>query len=115
MLWNGNHDHGSVCHYGCEFICQPKWLSFAVDKVRTPQDLGVAIDHSRYNVHSDLDCVGSITAIPCTRYVPFLLCHERFNEASLPVCMLCIECIICIYICMHVYVSACIEICLGHN
>jgi hypothetical protein len=35
--------------------------------------------------HSDLDGVGSIPAIPNARYVPSLLCHERFNEASLPV------------------------------
>jgi hypothetical protein len=35
--------------------------------------------------HSDLDCVGSIPSIPNTRYVPSLLCHEQFNEASLPV------------------------------
>ena len=34
--------------------------------------------------HSDLDGVGSILAIPNARYVPCLLCHERFNEASLP-------------------------------
>jgi hypothetical protein len=34
--------------------------------------------------HSDLDGVGSIPAIPNARYVPSLLCHERFNEASLP-------------------------------
>ncbi len=27
----------------------------------------------------------SIPAIPNARYVPSLLCHERFNEASLPV------------------------------
>jgi hypothetical protein len=34
--------------------------------------------------HSDLDGVGSIPAIPNTLYVPSLLCHEQFNEASLP-------------------------------
>jgi hypothetical protein len=34
--------------------------------------------------HSDLDGVGSIPAIPNARYVPSLLCHELFNEASLP-------------------------------
>jgi hypothetical protein len=38
--------------------------------------------------HSDLDCKGSIPAIPNARYVPSLLCHERFNEASLPVAFL---------------------------
>jgi hypothetical protein len=35
--------------------------------------------------HSDLDGVGSIPTIPNARYVPSLLFHERFNEASLPV------------------------------
>ncbi len=36
--------------------------------------------------HSDLDCMGSIPAIPYARNVHFLLCNERFNlnEASLP-------------------------------
>ena len=34
--------------------------------------------------YSDLDGVGSIPAIPNARYVHSLLCHERFNEASLP-------------------------------
>ncbi len=32
----------------------------------------------------DLDSVGSIPAIPNARYVPSLLSHEQFNEASLP-------------------------------
>ncbi len=35
-------------------------------------------------VTCDLDGVGSIPAIPKAQYVPSLLCHERFNEASLP-------------------------------
>ncbi len=30
------------------------------------------------------DGVDSIPAIPNAQYVPSLLCHERFNEASLP-------------------------------
>jgi hypothetical protein len=34
--------------------------------------------------HSDPDDMGSIPAILDARYVPFLLCHKRFNEASLP-------------------------------
>ena len=33
--------------------------------------------------HSDCDGMGSIPAIPNARNVPLLLCHERFNEASL--------------------------------
>ncbi len=32
----------------------------------------------------DSDGMGSIPAIPDARNVPLLLCHERFNEASLP-------------------------------
>jgi hypothetical protein len=35
--------------------------------------------------HSDSDGMGSIPASPDARNVPFLLCQERFNEASLPV------------------------------
>ena len=38
--------------------------------------------------HSDLDGVGSIPAIPNARYVPSLLCRERFNKASLPAALL---------------------------
>ncbi len=32
----------------------------------------------RVQSHSDLDGVGSIPAIPDARYVPSLLCHERY-------------------------------------
>ncbi len=35
--------------------------------------------------HSDLDAMGSIPSSPdARRNVPFLLCQELFNEASLP-------------------------------
>ncbi len=34
--------------------------------------------------HSDSDGMGSIPAIPDARNLPLLLCHEWFNEASLP-------------------------------
>ncbi len=40
---------------------------------------------SRQFSHSDLDGMGSTPAIPDARNVPFLLWHERLNEASLPV------------------------------
>ncbi len=33
---------------------------------------------------SDSDGMGSISAKPDARKVPLLLCHERFDEASLP-------------------------------
>jgi hypothetical protein len=39
---------------------------------------------SSVQLHSNLDGVGSIPAIPNAQYVPSLLCHEQFNEASLP-------------------------------
>ncbi len=32
----------------------------------------------------DSICMGSIPAVPDARNVPLLLCHERYNEASLP-------------------------------
>ena len=35
-------------------------------------------------VHSDLDHMGLIPAIPNAQNAPLLLCHELFNEASLP-------------------------------
>ena len=35
--------------------------------------------------HPDSDGMGTIPAIPYARNVPLLLCHELFNEASLPV------------------------------
>ncbi len=37
---------------------------------------------SRGSCHFEYDGMGSIPAIPDTRKVPLLLCHERFNEAS---------------------------------
>ena len=41
----------------------------------------------RYPVRVTIDCdgMGSIPATPEARNVPLLPCHERFNEASLPV------------------------------
>ncbi len=58
-----------------------------LDRVNRP--LGrVVKGESGVQSHSDLDGVGSIPAIPNARYVPSLLCHERFDEASLPVCRL---------------------------
>ena len=35
--------------------------------------------------HSDSDGMGSIPTIPNAQIVPFLLCHERFDEACLSV------------------------------
>jgi hypothetical protein len=40
--------------------------------------------HPHSQVTLDCDGMGSIPAIPEAQNVPLLLCHERFNEASLP-------------------------------
>jgi hypothetical protein len=44
-----------------------------------------AKEPKRYPVVLDCDGMVSIPAIPDARTVPLLLCHERFNEASVPV------------------------------
>jgi hypothetical protein len=58
----------SICQplpHCLDSCCGHKWLSFAVDKVRTPQDLSVAIDHSRYNVVTEEAQIPT-KIIPCT-------------------------------------------------
>ncbi len=49
---------------------------YDMQRIDIPRESGV-------QSHSDLDGVVSIPAISNARNVPFLLCHEQFNEASL--------------------------------
>ncbi len=44
----------------------------------------VGLRRKRCPVTLDCDGMGSIPAFPETLNVPLLLCHELFNEASLP-------------------------------
>ena len=59
----GQGDHGGIRHHSLQAFRQPfphrpescgrqQWLSFAVDEVWTPQDLGVTMENSRDNMVS---------------------------------------------------------------
>ncbi len=60
-VFSGQGDHGSVSHHSFQAASQTcpyfldagscyKGISFAVDKVRTPEHLGILMQHSRHNV-----------------------------------------------------------------
>ena len=60
-VFSGQGNHGSVSHHSfqaasqtCPYFLEAsscyKGISFAVDKVRTPEHLGISMQHSRHNV-----------------------------------------------------------------
>ena len=64
-VFGGQGDHGSVCHHSFQAASQPfphhldassghGGLSFAVNKVGTPEYLGISMQHRRRNVALNL-------------------------------------------------------------
>ena len=60
-ILRGQGDHGGVGHNSCKAVCQPfphsletgngnEWLSVGVDKIFTPQNLCITVQHSRHNM-----------------------------------------------------------------
>ena len=67
-----------------DYVTTSSAFTYVVVKPLLHCPLGrVVKGESSVQSHSYLDGVGSIPAIPNARYVPSLLCHERFSEVSL--------------------------------
>ncbi len=62
-ILRGQGDHRSVSHDSCKAVCQPfphcletgnrkEWLSFRVNKIFTPQNLCITVQHRRHDMVS---------------------------------------------------------------
>ena len=74
-----------VIQYYCLTVSDS--ILFLAEIVRHKKQIWVAwvgLRRKRCPVNLDCDGMVSISAIPYARNLPLLLCHERFNEASLP-------------------------------
>ena len=96
-ILRGQGDHGGVGHNSCKAVCQPfphclemgngnEWLSVGVDKIFTPQNLCITVQHSRHNMVAEQAKIpDTYTYISCT-YM-YIACTNMYIQYTINVDM----------------------------